>query len=256
MVKDSPSRLTWVSWAPGVEVASLPIYNKNHQGNLLLIRINPRLHDFDVLSAKYLQRPPQSFASWAREFKLNLVFNAGMYQKDGLSPTGYLKIHGKDVHPFHHPRYRAYLGLHPDEPDLPPVVWFDPSCDRMNPLDHYQTIVQNYRVYDCDGRVLWPPNGLKSSLLLLAIDAQENLIVVHSDLAISVYELATQLKSLPLQIQRAMYLEGGREAGVFLSFRNQHLEQYGRIQGTPVVGDQTGRIPNIIGVRFSEKGAQ
>lgn len=72
--------------------------------------------------------------------------------------------------------------------------------------------------------------------------------MIHVALPHTVHELTNILLSLPLDIERAMYLEGGSEAQLSVVSRKKRVEIAGMYTGTgysPVVAPA---IPNVIGV--------
>jgi hypothetical protein len=61
-----------------------------------------------------------------------------------------------------------------------------------------------------------------------------------------VHDLVNALLELPLDLRRAMYVEGGPEAQLFVRGGGTELERLGIHQAAPAAGDDAWPVPNVI----------
>ncbi|NQU65583.1 MAG: phosphodiester glycosidase family protein, partial [SAR324 cluster bacterium] len=89
------------------------------------------------------------------------------------------------------------------------------------------------------------------STAAFALDNRGNVLFIHAKEPYSTHDLIDILQSLPLSIDRAMYLEGGPQAQLFVQSRSETHEFSGSYNGTlgkTAPPDYAWPIPNVIGV--------
>lgn len=259
-----PFILPMGGWAGGLDLRHLtsPLRSPNSDSVITVVRVDPREYEFRLLCASEHGRKRRTVKEWSHEFGLIGAVNAGMFQKDGLTSTGYLK----NFHHVNNPRinatYNSLFVFNPIDPSLPPVQMIDRECEGFGLFpSKYHSVVQNLRMISCTGENVWKPQPRRSSIVSLGVDSQGKILVLFSRSPYSVHEFVNILLSLDLGIQRAMYLEGGPEASLYLKQGDEELSLAGSFEPFFKESGQQEAfwpVPNVIGIvekrMKSEKG--
>jgi uncharacterized protein YigE (DUF2233 family) len=83
------------------------------------------------------------------------------------------------------------------------------------------------------------------------LDKAGNVLFIFSEAPYSGYDFNNLLLSLPISIFNAMYLEGGREASLYLSANGLELDKAGAFEtgfNESPVRPGANPIPNVIGI--------
>ena len=174
-----------------------------------------------------------------------------MYLPDASTSTGYMRQgshvnNGRVVQ-----RFGAFFVAGPDEPTLPKAA----ILDRDNPLwrqqmDHYDLVIQNYRMINADRRILWSPGGPHYSISAVAQDGDGQILFMHCRQPVEAYSFAQQVLHLPLNVRTVMYVEGGGQAGLLVRSAALTRELVGLSpSGLLVTGDLRAVLPNVLGAR-------
>ena len=174
-----------------------------------------------------------------------------MYLPDAATSTGYMRQgshvnNGRVVQ-----RFGAFFVAGPDEPTLPKAA----ILDRDSPLwrqqmDHYDLVIQNYRMINADRRILWSPGGPHYSISAVAQDGDGQILFMHCRQPVEAYSFAQQVLHLPLNVRTVMYVEGGGQAGLLVRSAALTRELVGLSpSGLLVTGDLRAVLPNVLGAR-------
>ena len=90
------------------------------------------------------------------------------------------------------------------------------------------------------------------SIAAVATDKSGNVLFIHSRAPFSVYDFNRMLLTLPLDIQNAMYVEGGPEATLYVNAGGERTQRVGSYETRFIENDGNDvawEIPNIIGIR-------
>ena len=147
------------------------------------------------------------------------------------------------------------LGFEPGSADVPPVRLIDRECDDLEAWQgRYGTLVQSIRMVSCTGRNVWSPQERRTTTAAIGTDASGRVLFVHSGAAYRTHELIDALLELPIDLERAMYAEGGVEAQLYVNSRGREYEFAG---GTGAVGGDGEAyafpVPNVVGVARREQ---
>ena len=132
---------------------------------------------------------------------------------------------------------------------MPPVKIIDRQCEDFKLWKKkYGTLVQSIRMISCTGRNVWQQQSRKWSTAAIGIDQEDRVLFVHVPSLYSTHDLINILQSLPIRISRAMYVEGGPQAQLYIhvgaseyEFNGSHLNQNNmKLLSWPV--------PNVIGI--------
>ncbi len=252
--KTEPSMGRWKRLEPGLEMGTFPASRPSETGDstIRILRIDPERFDLRLVNAS---APGEGKLLTARQWceRQNLVaaINASMYQTDYKTSVSLMRSEGH----VNNPRVskdNSILAWGPKAPDLPKVMMIDRQKDDFERLKGlYRSLVQNIRVISWEGTNVWQQQARRWSNALVGMDEEGRLLFIHVRSPYSVHDLAEMLLSLPIGIARAMYVEGGAQAQLYVGSRHESLELTGIPEGFDA-DDQAARsawpIPNVIGI--------
>jgi hypothetical protein len=233
---------SWKSLQPGVEFATVAL---KPNGTLYVVRVDPQQATLDVGLASE-KGSSRTAAAWSRDAGMSVVINLGMFQSDGRSNVGYLR-HGSHVNNSRFNSYRSVLAANPG------TRWVD--LDQGKPdLSKYNVVVQNLRLIAGNRKNVWAQSSRRWSEASLAEDSRGRLLFLFSRAPYSMHDFNALLLKLPLDIQRAMHLEGGPEASLSIHAAGVDLDLSGSFETGFSENDSNARqwpIPNVLGVQRS-----
>jgi len=241
-------------WTKGLEIQRFrsPVNSLSGDSMITVVRIDPRQYDFRLLCASEHGKKRRTVKEWAQEFGLVGAFNAGMFQKDGFTSTGYMKNFDHVNNPRINSTYHSLFVFNPREPSLPPVQMIDRECEGFNLVSSkYRSAVQNLRMISCTRENVWRPQPKRSSIVSMGLDGKGQILVLFSRSSYSVHEFINILLGLDIDIQRAMYLEGGPEASLYVKQGEKELSLVGGFEAVFIESDRQDTfwpIPNVIGI--------
>ncbi len=246
-VGSSPNTVQWKPLQPGVELAVVAL----NPGALYVVRVDPNRATLKMALASETGGGSRTAAAWCRKADLSVAINAGMFQADGRSNVGYLR-HGRHLNSARFNAYRSVLAANPSEKSLPRAVWLD--LDQGKPaadLAKYDIVVQNLRLIAGHRKNVWGRSDKRWSEAALAMDSRGRLLFLFSRAPYSMRELNELILELPLDVTRAMHLEGGPEASLSIHVAGVDLDLCGSYE-TDFRPDDTNLqqwpIPNVLGV--------
>ena len=215
-----------------------------------LLRLDPEHYELVLLNASAREeRRALSPESWADQEGLLAVINAAMYQEDGLSSVSLMHRGGH----INNPRLskdRSILAFEPRDEGVPRVKLLDRDCEDWPTWKaRYRTLVQSIRMISCDGRNVWSQQVRENSTAAVGVDHEGRVLFIHVASHYSTHDLVEMLIRMPLDIDRAMYMEGGTPAQLFVRVGDEEI----RLSGIPDSGASgvtiSSPLPNVIGVR-------
>ncbi|NNG06919.1 MAG: hypothetical protein HKM90_04230 [Desulfobacteraceae bacterium] len=224
----------------------------NHE--IVILRIDPKVHALRLLSASAHGRRPRTAKKWCNEFGLRATINASMYQNmDLLKSTGYMRNYKYRNNPYINPSYGAFLCFNPVDNSLPEVQIVDRRLQKnwRSVINRYNTVVQNYRMISNGKKVGWPQRGEIYGSAAIGMDKDNHVLFILSRSPFSTHDLIHILLSLPIRIKSAMYVEGGPEATLYMRAHDKEMVFVGTCGAdTPehVAFKSLQRIPNVVGV--------
>ncbi len=242
--------LTWREHKPGLEVGEQPT-----SGGLRILRIDPARWEFSLHMASR-DGASLSLGEWARRQGLEAGINASMYLPDNKTSTGYMRGHGHVNNPRVGGRLGAFFVAEPGQtapPSLPPAAIYEretPDLDRL--LEGYSVVVQNYRLIDSAGTILWASGGPLHSIAVVAEDTSGRILFVLAAAPMPAADFAALLQRCDLALKAVMYVEGGAQAGIFLREHGPDAPVTvwkGRQSLLNLDGNPAAPLPNIIGIR-------
>jgi hypothetical protein len=236
---------------PGLELAEFPSDLAAGGDRLIhVVRVDPKHYRLRLLNAS---ADPQAAAltarQWAERNHLAAAINASMYQADLRSSVALMQTRGH----VNNPRLtkdKAILAFDPIDPAMPPVQIIDRECQDFEALRRsYGTLVQDIRMVSCDGKNVWAAQPYAWSVAAVGIDRQGRVLLLHTRAPHTTHDFIEALLGLPLDLKNAMYVEGGREAQMFVRGGGHDYEFTGTSdEADPGRTSVAWPIPNVIGV--------
>ena len=244
----------WRKVDEGLSVAEFdsPMKSNAQDSRITIVRIDPKLYSFKLLCASEHGRTKMTARNWCEKFSLIAAVNAGMYQQDGFTNVGLMKTFNHVNNQRLNNVYKAVLAFNRLEPKIPEIQIIDLKCQDFEMIGpKYQTLIQNIRMIGCHQENVWAKTDQLWGMAVFGIDKSGNALFIFTEAPYSGHDFANVLLSLPLSIFNALYLEGGFEANLFLSWNGVELERVGARE-TGLQEDSPRAvprpIPNVIGI--------
>lgn len=243
----------WQQLDAGLEVATFNAGKPSPTGKkqIQIVRIDPAHWEFKLMAAANHGKRARTAPEWAKEFGLTALVNAGMFQMDGITNVGYMKVNGKVLN-GHINDDNTIIVFGTDDPKLPQMQIIDRECqDWKKLLEKYQNATQGIRMVDCKGANRWSQQPRKWSMVVMGYDKQGRALMVACRSPYTVHDFIDILLGLNLDLRNCMYLEGGPETSLYLNTPDCHVEVVGSFETGFFESDLNDRawpIPNVIGI--------
>lgn len=217
-----------------------------------ILRIDPAHYELKLLNASRSKKGRSlSAKQWSRQNGLVAVINASMYQADYKTSVSFMRTR---TH-VNNPRISkdmTILAFDRLGTDIPEVKIIDRQCEDFRIWKHkYGTLVQSIRMISCNGKNVWRQQSKKYSTVAIGIDKADRVLFIHVGSPFSTHDLINILKNLPVEIDRAMYTEGGPQAQLYIKSGDHEYEFIGHSEidlGAKTNSLFSWPIPNAIGV--------
>lgn len=241
----------WTALEPGLEVGAFPGPGPaSGDGKIWMARIDPARFELALVNASASNDArPRTARNWALDVGAVAAINAAMYQTDGLTSVGLMRTRAHQNNPRRNRRYQAVLAFDPLAPRVAPVRILDAACGEVDAAaSAYGSLVQSIRMVSCDRRNVWAPDVKRWSTAAVGVDGAGRVLFIHARSPWPVHDLIDALLALPIDLRRAMYVEGGPEAQLFVRAGGREIERLGTREGTPLDGDAAfaWEIPNVL----------
>jgi hypothetical protein len=244
----------WVRLEPGLEFGSFLSPDKSPVGDNLIriLKIDPNRFQFRLLNASASSGGKRlSAKQWARRNGMVAAINASMYQADKLTSVSLMKTFGH-VNNKWYSKDRALLVFDPKKKSLPQAQILDRDCQSVDQLRKlYHTLIQSIRMISCDGKNVWEQQNKKWSTAAIGMNRTGDILFIHVRSPFSTHDLIDNLLKLPIQLKRAMYVEGGSEAQMYIHSGKNELEFVGSYSTGANETDANSLawpIPNVVGI--------
>ena len=231
-----------------------PVKSRISNHPIFILKINPKVYSFKLLCASEHGGHMRTAKQWCNEFGLLAAINASMYQNtNSLKSTGYMKNYNHNNNPHSNPSFGAFMVFNPIDSSHPEVRFIDRRLEKnwKTQIEKYHIVVQNYRMISKGQMRGWPQQQKLHSTAAMGMDKENNVLFIFSLSPYSTHDFIHILLSLPIDIDSAMYLEGGPEATLYMSPKETQITHKGRRE--TVSGENHGHIstltlPNVIGI--------
>jgi len=205
----------WRQLGPGLATRSVDGSAICRKGSpaIRIVRLDPAHWRLDVFHYSEKDERPVDIERWARRTGAPVAVNAGQYYPD-RRPMGLFIKEGKNLGT---PLIRPWKGMLVAEPGA------DPNAPRADILDlEYQSFdplqspwsiaVQSFMIVDHKGKKRVRRSEWHANRTILATDSRSALLMIHTEGAYTLWELAGWLFSSDLDVRHAMSLDGGLES--------------------------------------------
>lgn len=249
-----PARaIDWQVLEAGLELAAPVAPHPAPEGDsrIWILRLDPQRFELELLNASArADGATRTAKGWAEEGPFVAVINAGMYQADYRTSLSLMQSRGHVNNP-HLSRDRTVLAFDPLDAKVPPAQIIDRSCQDFAALrPRYAGLVQNIRMISCRRENVWRQQDERWSISSIATDGAGRILLIHVRSPFSTHDLIENLLELPLGLTRAMYLEGGSQAQLYVNAGGREIELVGSRGSRGLGGNVLAlRIPNALAVR-------
>lgn len=169
---------------------------------------------------------PVTIEDWARVLQAPIVFNAGQFDSK-MHYLGWLKSRGNWLSQV---RKTAWMGLLVSEPQGagPTTRVVDLEQAPADVVARYANVMQSMMLVDESAHVRVRHTDLAACRTVVAEDTQGRVLVLATEGAATLYDLANWLPKSGLDIVRAMNLDGGIESQLAINTPELKLTLYGQ----------------------------
>jgi hypothetical protein len=245
---------TWSALGPGLEFGRFALPGLGSPApELHVVRADPRRWELALIGLERGESVGHTARDWSRREGLVAAINAGMYQQDYRTHSGYMAADGAVLSRGVN-GYLSAAAFEPRDPRDPPFRIFDLDEEPLETvLPRYRRVVQNLRMVKRPGESRWEPQERRWSEAALAEDREGRALLLFCGTPLPLDRFIDAVLALPLGIVAAQHLEGGSQAQLFVSAGGQAVELVGGYESafsTPDPNRPARPIPNVIGVRL------
>jgi len=244
----------WQKLADGLELGIFESPQPAEIGDskIRILRIDPARYELKLLNASVSKKGRSlSVKQWCLENGLAAAINASMYQEDHKTSVSLMRTR---IH-VNNPRISkdmAILAFDRLGTEVPGVKIIDRQCEDFRLWKNkYGTLVQSIRMISCKGKNVWRQQTKKYSTAAIGIDKADRVLFIHVGSTYSTHDLINILKKLPIEIDRAMYTEGGPQAQLYIKSGDHEYEFIGHSEidlGAKTNSLFSWPIPNAVGI--------
>lgn len=245
----------WETLDQGLSLGEFPVKtDRSGMGcGITILRIDPLYYAFRLLAASEHGGTTRTIRQWSRDFSLVAAINASMYRGDDyLKSTGFMRNYGHKNNPNINRSFGAFMVFNPVDPSLPAVQIIDRRLqkDWADRIEGYHSVVQNYRMVSFGNKRGWPQQSQRHGAAAIGMDTENRVMFILSRAPLSTHDLIHALLSLPINIQSAMYVEGGPQAAMHLLAGDRKRTWIGICEPNLVASNYVFEfdIPNVIGI--------
>jgi hypothetical protein len=187
---------------------------------------------------------------WRDAFELAAVINAGMFHDSG-APVALLVEDGVAIG-ADNPKMGGVLAFDPRSASDPPVVITGRDCagfDLRALRTRYRSLLQAPRLLGCEGKALPWSDPKHYSAAAVGVDRAGRLVLLHARAAVTMTELARSLAAPDLDLQGALFLEGGPEASLLAHGPHGEVSRIGSYETGFLEADtneEFWKLPNVL----------
>lgn len=246
----APPPPPWETLEPGLELALFDgPPTEGGDRKIAVVRIDPNRFELRLQNASASDDGKLlSARGWAYEAGGSAAINAAMFQEDYRTSVSLMRTRSH-VNQRRVSKDKAVLAFDPLVSGAPTVRIVDRECeDLVDATQRYGTLVQSIRMVSCDRRSVWAPSDRRFSTAAIGLDDRGRVLFIHARTPWPVHELVKALLALPIDLVRAMFVEGGPEAQLFARGGGREIERVGGFEGAPRAADNVRAwpIPNVI----------
>jgi hypothetical protein len=245
----------WQKLADGLELGIFDSPQPAEIGDskIRILRIDPGRYELKLLNASVSKNGrPLTARQWCRQNGLVAAINASMFQEDFKTSVSYMRTRTHVNNPRLREKDMTVLAFDRLGTGVPEVKIIDRQCEDFRLWKNkYGSLVQSIRMISCKGKNVWRQQPKKYSTVAIAVDKADRVLFIHVGSPFSTHDLINILKKLPLDIDRAMYTEGGPQAQLYIKTGAHEYEFTGHSEidfSNKANSLFSWPIPNAVGV--------
>jgi exopolysaccharide biosynthesis protein len=246
----SHSFSAWKTLESGLELGTFhsPVYPDSVNATIYILRIDPSCYTLNLFCASSPdQGKALSAKRWCKKEHLVAAINASMYQQDYKTSVSLMKYSGHTNNSYMS-KDKTIIAFNPRKGSVPDFRIIDRQCDDFSVLKHdYSTFIQSVRMISCTGKNVWA-QGSAWSIASIGSDKNGKILFIFSSNPHTVHDFISILQKLPINIDRAMYLDGGHIAQMAIQSATLNFEGVGQFNGLGYSPAEAPEIPNVIGI--------
>ena len=244
----------WKNLEPGLDIGLFLAPKKSIVCDSLIkiLRADPHYFTLKLLNSSASKTKKRySVKKWVNQNSLVAGINASMYQRNQISSVSYMKT-GNHINSTWLSKDKTVLAFDPFDKETPKVKIIDRECDDFSALrKKYGTLIQSIRMVSCKRENVWAPQNKVWSTAAVGTDIKGRILFVHVRSPYSTYNLINMLMQIPINLERAMYVEGGADAQLYINTGKEEHEFIGSYSTGFREHDQntfSHPIPNVLGL--------
>ena len=233
-----------------------PVKSILNDSRIFILKTDPLYFNFGLYTASEHYRENRPADLWAKDFHLNVVVNAGMFNMGNhTTGKGYLKNYSHFNNPRLNKKYNVMIAMNPKLLTDTAIVISDMTCRDWNLLrSRYNSLCQGMRMIDGGGTpFIWDKRpGQSCSMVVGATDKNGNVFFAFTRSPYTHQQIINFLLGLIPGLRTTVYLEGGPEASLYIQTADTIIAKFGSYVSKTYPNDNNDhfwKIPNVIGIR-------
>ncbi|MEO0604113.1 MAG: hypothetical protein AAF211_21930 [Myxococcota bacterium] len=248
-----PPTSTFATLEPGVELATFTGAPASSVGDsrITVLRLDPATVEVALLAVSELGGRARRPQQWLAEHDLLAATNVALFEPDYRTATFHMRRGDHVNHAAMADDANHFLLLDPVRDEEPPLRIVDRTCEEV-PLDDYRTVVQGYRITDCEGGPAFADRDRIWSHASLGVDRQGRMLWIFARSPWSTHDFAQVLAALPLDLHRVQYAEGGPPAMLVVNAGDTDQQWLGSYETGAFANDDNQEpfpLPFVLGAR-------
>lgn len=247
----------WTELIKGMEYIEMdaPIKSSVGDSKISILRMNPDNFEFSLHTATQYDRKSRSVSDWADTFRLNVVFNASMYEiSKPLVARGYLKSGEHVNNGLVKESFRSMIALNPKTKNRRNIEIVDLTCESFyEQKQAFSSLAQGLRMINCEGTAMaWNKRNQSCSMMVAAQDEKGWFYILFCRSPYTHNQMIRFMKDMPFHLTNAIYLEGGPETSLLIDVNQHCIEKVGSWVSETYERDDNQsfwKLPNVIGVK-------
>ncbi len=245
----------WQKLADGLELGIFESPQPAEIGDskIRILRIDPARYELKLLNASVSKKGRSlSVKQWCLENGLVAAINASMYQEDHKTSVSFMRTRTHVNNPRLRAKDNSILAFDRLSSGVPEVKIIDRECEDFKIWKYkYGSLVQSIRMISCKGKNVWRQQPKRYSTAAIGMDKADRVLFIHVGSTYSTHDLINILKKLPIEIDRAMYTEGGPQAQLYVKAGEHEYEFTGHSEinfSNKANSLFSWPIPNAVGI--------
>ena len=245
----------WQKLANGLELGIFESPQPAEIGDskIRILRIDPAHYELKLLNASISKKGRSlSVKQWCRQNGLAAAINASMFQEDFKTSVSLMRTRTHVNNPRFREKDMSILAFDRLGSGVPEVKIIDRECENFRIWKYkYGTLIQSIRMISCKSKNVWQQQPKKYSTAAIGVDKADQVLFIHVGSPYSTHDLINILQKLPIDIDRAMYTEGGPQAQLYIKTGTHEYEFTGHseIDFSNKANSLFSRpIPNAVGI--------